>query len=175
MKLTDAQKQNMYAMRSAGITLEEIGKAYGKSSPEISRLLKKAGVRRPYLRHAPTYGADNEVVTALVENRLNAVAAVFKPHLQELKALSEKFIKTQVAEHHNLLPRLRLRENLEFYRSDHPTSRTRQLSEEVQHRLLLRCRHLASTKVCLSPSLQAGQLRPKFLKPHPANGSPHAS
>jgi hypothetical protein len=97
VKLTDAQKQNMYAMRSAGITLQEIAKAYGRSTPGISKLLKEAGVRRPYLRHAPTYGADNEVVTALVENRLNAVAAVLKPHLQELKALSEKFIKAQVA------------------------------------------------------------------------------
>ena len=97
MKLTDAQKQNMYAMRSAGITLQEIAKAYGRSTSWISKLLKEAGVRRPYLRHAPTYGADNEVVTALVENRLNAVAAVLNPHLQELKALSEKFIKAQVA------------------------------------------------------------------------------
>ena len=97
MKLTDSQKKNMYAMRSAGITLEEIGKAYGLSGPRVSTLLKRAGVRRPYLRHAPTYGADNEVVTALVENRLNGIAAILEPHLKDLKALSDKFIKAQVA------------------------------------------------------------------------------
>ena len=97
MKLTDAQKQNMYAMRSAGITLQEIAKAYGRSTPYMSKLLKAAGVRRPYLRHAPTYGADEEFVTALVENRLNGLAAIMKPHLQGMKALSEKYIKAQTA------------------------------------------------------------------------------